>query len=75
MQKGARDYYSSVTPLKFGKARGWSLKLHRHRAGQPHAAALSSLSALRATIFNAWSGNGRCSAFASSYGAQHIIYR
>jgi hypothetical protein len=30
---------------------------------------LSSLSALRATIFNASSGNGRCSAFASSRGA------
>jgi hypothetical protein len=31
-----------------------------------HAAALSSLSAPRATILIASSGNGRCSAFASS---------
>src|ERR1700761_792494 len=35
-----------------------------------HAAALSSLSAPRATILSASSGNGRCSAFASSQGAR-----
>jgi len=34
-----------------------------------HAAALSSLSAPRATIFSALSGSGRCSGFASSRGA------
>ena len=34
------------------------------------AAARSSLSAPRATIFNASSENGRCSAFASSHGAR-----
>jgi hypothetical protein len=31
---------------------------------------VSSLSAPRATIFSASSGNGRCSAFASSHGAR-----
>ncbi len=35
-----------------------------------HVAALSSLSAPRATILSASSGNGRCSAFASSHGAR-----
>jgi hypothetical protein len=35
-----------------------------------HAAALSSLSAPRITIVSASSGNGRCSAFASSQGAR-----
>jgi hypothetical protein len=35
------------------------------RSGVFHAATLSSLSAPRATIFSASSGNGRCSAFAS----------
>jgi hypothetical protein len=35
-----------------------------------HAAALSSLSAPRATILVASSGNGRCSALASSHGAR-----
>jgi hypothetical protein len=35
-----------------------------------HAAALSSLSAPRITILSASSGNGRCSALASSHGAR-----
>src|SRR6266436_8555785 len=35
-----------------------------------HAAARSSLSAPRATIFRAPSGNGRCKALASSHGAR-----
>ena len=35
-----------------------------------HAAALSSLSAPRMTIFKALSGRGRCNAFASSHGAR-----
>src|SRR5947208_1211978 len=35
-----------------------------------HAAALSSLSTPRITIFSASSGNGRCSTFASSHGAR-----
>jgi hypothetical protein len=35
-----------------------------------HAAALSSLSAPRATILIVPSGNGRCSALASSHGAR-----
>ena len=38
--------------------------------GRTHAAALSSLSAPRATILIASSGNGRCNAFASSHGAR-----
>jgi hypothetical protein len=37
-----------------------------------HAAALSSLSAPRATILIASSGNGRCSVFASSHGAHPV---
>src|ERR1700722_1783704 len=37
---------------------------------QDQAAALSSLSAPRATIHNASSANGRCNAFASSQGAR-----
>jgi hypothetical protein len=40
------------------------------RLDELHAAALSSLSTPRATIFNASSGSGRCSAFASSHGAR-----
>lgn len=39
------------------------------RSSEHHAAATSSLSAPRMTIFNASSGSGRCSAFASSHGA------
>ena len=39
-------------------------------SGVFHAAALSSLSAPRATILIASSGNGRCSALASSHGAR-----
>jgi len=35
-----------------------------------YAAARSSLSSPRITIFNASSGNGRCNAFASSHGAR-----
>src|SRR6266480_8095193 len=35
-----------------------------------HAATLSSLSGPRITILSASSGNGRCSAFASSHGAR-----
>jgi hypothetical protein len=43
----------------------------RKTAGPGHAVdALSSLSAPRATIRKASSGNGRCSAFASSHGAR-----
>src|SRR5207244_370462 len=38
--------------------------------GMLHAATLSSLSAPRATILRASSGNGRCSVFASSHGAR-----
>jgi hypothetical protein len=38
-----------------------------------HAAALSSLSAPRATIFSASSGSGRCSALARSNGARNDI--
>ena len=38
--------------------------------GKLHVAALSSLSAPRATIFKASYGNGRCRAFASSHGAR-----
>lgn len=38
-------------------------------SGELHAAALSSFSAPRVTILRTLSGNGRCSAFASSHGA------
>ena len=40
-----------------------------------HAAALSSLSTPRATILIASSGNGRCSALASSHGARIQTFR
>jgi hypothetical protein len=42
----------------------------RTGCGVFHAATLSSLSAPRATILIASSGNGRCSALASSHGAR-----
>src|ERR1700716_2228054 len=42
----------------------------RSGCGVLHAAALSSLSAPRPTIFIASSANGRCNAFASSHGAR-----
>src|SRR5262249_4149194 len=40
------------------------------RRDESHAAILSSLSAPRMTTLSASSGNGRCSAFASSHGAR-----
>ena len=46
------------------------------RCNRDHAATRSSLSTPRATICNASSGNGRCSALASSHGARiHLIIR
>jgi hypothetical protein len=50
---------------RFGETGGF------HGSYSGHAAlAMSSLSTPRATIRNASSGNGRCSAFASSHGAR-----
>jgi hypothetical protein len=56
----------SRNPAWSGRAFGLGLALN-HRI--THAAALSSLSAPRATIFSVSSGRGLCSAFASSQGA------
>ena len=44
--------------------------MHAHADGNNAAAGRSSLSAPRITILSASSGNGRCSALASSHGAR-----
>src|SRR5437879_3112631 len=58
---------AQIVPRNFAEAS------FRPFAGVFYAAARSSLSAPRKTIFSTSSGNGLCSAFASSQGARRYI--
>src|SRR5664279_3370753 len=54
----------------FGADLGRDENENKRRRYSDHAAALSSLSAPRATILSASSASGRCNAFGSSHGAR-----